>query len=57
MQLIFTFKVLKQLNLPTETKFSLSDENGDLERARKPWEILPAGHRIGMPSLLFKELV
>lgn len=57
MQLIFTFKVLKQLNLPTETKFSLSDENGDLERARKPWEILPDGHRIGMPSPLFKELV
>lgn len=57
MQLIFTFKVLKQLNVPTETKFSLSDENGDLERARKPWEILPAGHRIGMSSPLFKELV
>lgn len=52
----FSLEVLKQLNLPAETKFSLSDENGDLERARKPWEILPAGHRIGMPSPLFKEL-
>lgn len=52
----FSLEVLKQLNLPTETKFSLSEENGDLERARKPWEILPAGHRIGMPSPLFKEL-
>ncbi|KDO65962.1 hypothetical protein CISIN_1g006917mg [Citrus sinensis] len=52
----FSLEVLKQLNVPTETKFSLSDENGDLERARKPWEILPAGHRIGMSSPLFKEL-
>lgn len=52
----FSLEVLKQLNLPAETKFSLSDENGDLERARKPWEILPACHRIGMPSPLFKEL-
>lgn len=50
-------KVLKQLNLPSETHFSLCDENGDLERVRKPWEILPAGHKIGAPYPLFKELV
>ncbi|KAK9282433.1 hypothetical protein L1049_005350 [Liquidambar formosana] len=52
----FSLEVLKQLNLPSETHFSLCDENGDLERVRKPWEILPAGHKIGTPYPLFKEL-
>lgn len=51
----FSIKVLKQLNLPPE-KFSLCDETGDLERAKKPWESLPAGHKIGTPEPLFKEL-
>lgn len=51
-----TLKVLKQLNLPPE-KISLCDETGDLERAKKPWESLPAGHKIGTPEPLFKELV
>lgn len=50
-------KVLKELNLPPENQFSLRDENGDLEKAKKPWEILPAGHKIGTPDPLFKELV
>lgn len=53
----FSLKVLNQLNLPPETLLSLSDETGDLERARKPWEILPAGHKIGTPEPLFRELV
>lgn len=52
-----TLKVLNQLNLPPETLLSLSDETGDLERARKPWEILPACHKIGTPEPLFRELV
>lgn len=52
-----TLKVLNQLNLPPETLLSLSEETGDLERARKPWEILPAGHKIGTPEPLFRELV
>ncbi|XP_059432242.1 probable methionine--tRNA ligase [Corylus avellana] len=52
----FSLKVLNQLNLPPETLLSLSDETGDLERARKPWEILPAGHKIGTPEPLFREL-
>jgi hypothetical protein len=52
-----TLKVLNQLNLPPETLLSLSDETGDLERARKPWEILPPGHKIGTPEPLFRELV
>ncbi|XP_020426000.1 probable methionine--tRNA ligase isoform X1 [Prunus persica] len=52
----FSLKVLKELNLPPENQFSLRNENGDLEKAKKPWEILPAGHKIGTPDPLFKEL-
>ncbi|XP_057958374.1 methionine--tRNA ligase, cytoplasmic [Malania oleifera] len=52
----FSLEVLKQLNLPPGTQFSLSDDKGDVERARRPWEILPAGHKIGTPAPLFKEL-
>ncbi|KAK6122810.1 hypothetical protein DH2020_043453 [Rehmannia glutinosa] len=52
----FSLEVLKQLNLPLETKFSLSNEKGDVERAKRPWDILPAGHKIGTPAPLFKEL-
>ncbi|KAA8550612.1 hypothetical protein F0562_002296 [Nyssa sinensis] len=37
----FSLEVLKQLNLPPETQFSLCDESGDFERTRKLWEILP----------------
>ncbi|KAM7258067.1 hypothetical protein ACFE04_013808 [Oxalis oulophora] len=51
----FSIEVFKQLNLP-ESRFSLSDENGDIDRARRPWEILPSGHKIGIPGRLFKEL-
>ncbi|XP_019158384.1 PREDICTED: methionine--tRNA ligase, cytoplasmic [Ipomoea nil] len=51
----FSREVFKQLNLP-ESRLSLSDENGDIERAKKPWDILPAGHKIGTPVPLFKEL-
>ncbi|KAI8568617.1 hypothetical protein RHMOL_Rhmol02G0214600 [Rhododendron molle] len=52
----FSLEVLKQLNLPPETQVLLSDEKGDIERARRPWEFLPAGHKIGTPEPLFKEL-
>ncbi|KAL0403619.1 UNVERIFIED_CONTAM: putative methionine--tRNA ligase [Sesamum radiatum] len=52
----FSLEVLKQLNLPLETQLSLSDEKGDVERAKRPWDILPAGHRIGTPAPLFREL-
>nr|XP_027119045.1 probable methionine--tRNA ligase [Coffea arabica] len=51
----FSIEVLKQLNLPFE-QISLCDEKGDIERAKRPWEILSAGHRIGNPKPLFKEL-
>ncbi|XP_062174929.1 methionine--tRNA ligase, cytoplasmic-like [Alnus glutinosa] len=50
----FSLEVLKQLNLPPETPFSLEKE--DIDRASRPWEILPAGHKIGTPEPLFKEL-
>lgn len=49
-------KVFKQLNL-SPTEISLGDETGDVDRAKRPWEIVPAGHRIGTPEPLFKELV
>ncbi|GFP80849.1 probable methionine--tRNA ligase [Phtheirospermum japonicum] len=52
----FSLKVLKQLNMPIETQISLSDEKGDIERAKTPWKIIPAGHKIGTPAPLFTEL-
>ncbi|RZC78972.1 hypothetical protein C5167_003298 [Papaver somniferum] len=52
----FSVEVVKQLNLPSELPLSLSDENGDINRARRPWEIIPSGHKIGIPEPLFKEL-
>lgn len=51
----FSLEVLKQLNMP-QLQVSLSDENGDLEKIRILWNILPAGHKIGKPEPLFKEL-
>ncbi|KAM7253048.1 hypothetical protein ACFE04_008889 [Oxalis oulophora] len=51
----FSIEVFKQLNLP-QSKLSFSDENGDIDRARRPWEILPPAHKIGTPEPLFKEL-
>nr|XP_043635554.1 probable methionine--tRNA ligase [Erigeron canadensis] len=50
----FSVEVLKQLNLPSE--LSLSDDKGDVLKAKCPWEIIPAGHKIGAPVPLFKEL-
>ncbi|XP_043705697.1 probable methionine--tRNA ligase isoform X2 [Telopea speciosissima] len=51
----FSVEVLKQLNLP-RPHLSLCDKKGDIDRARRPWEILPTGHKIGKPEPLFKEL-
>ncbi|KAJ6302357.1 hypothetical protein OIU77_016444 [Salix suchowensis] len=51
----FSVEVFKQLNLPPE-QASLCDEKGDMDKAKRPWEILPAGHKIGTPEPLFKEL-
>ncbi|KAL6976566.1 methionine--tRNA ligase [Sarracenia purpurea var. burkii] len=52
----FSLEVLKQLNLPPEIQGSLSEEKRDIEKAKRPWEFLPAGHKIGAPEPLFKEL-
>ncbi|CAN6475922.1 unnamed protein product [Victoria cruziana] len=51
----FSFKVLQQLNLPYDS-LSFCDEKGDVGRARQPWDILPAGHKIGLPEPLFFEM-
>lgn len=50
-------KVFKQLNLEPENHRSLSDEKDEINRAKRPWEIIPPGHKIGTPVPLFKELV
>ncbi|OVA01635.1 tRNA-binding domain [Macleaya cordata] len=52
----FSVEVVKQLNLPPEIQLSLCDEKGNIDRARRPWEIIPTGHKIGIPEPLFKEL-
>ncbi|GLU08690.1 hypothetical protein SLE2022_255870 [Rubroshorea leprosula] len=52
----FTVEVFKQLNLPHQEQVSLCDEKGDVDRARRPWELVPAHHRIGEPKPLFEEL-
>ncbi|XP_042443622.1 probable methionine--tRNA ligase [Zingiber officinale] len=52
----FSIEVLRQLNLSPEHNLSFSDEKGETEKASRPWEFLPSGHRIGKPEPLFKEL-
>ncbi|XWS13387.1 hypothetical protein CRYUN_Cryun36dG0033400 [Craigia yunnanensis] len=52
----FSFEVFKQLNLPPQEQILLCDEKGDFDRARRPWEIIPAGHKIGDPKPMFEEL-
>ncbi|KAK1290446.1 putative methionine--tRNA ligase [Acorus calamus] len=52
----FSIEVLKQLNMPPETQLSLCHEKGDIDLAGRPWDILPAGHKIGNPKPLFKSL-
>ncbi|CAN0875335.1 Probable methionine--tRNA ligase [Linum grandiflorum] len=51
----FSLEVFKQINLPFE-QASLSDEKGDVDKAKRPWQIIPPGHKIGTPEPLFKEL-
>ncbi|KAK1308495.1 putative methionine--tRNA ligase [Acorus calamus] len=51
-----SIEVLKQLNIPPEMQLSLCHEKGDIDRAGRPWDILPAGHKIGKPEPLFKQL-
>ncbi|CAA0838381.1 Probable methionine--tRNA ligase [Striga hermonthica] len=51
----FSAEVLKQLNLPLD-QISLSEQDGVVEKSKRPWEFLLAGHKIGTPAPLFKEL-
>lgn len=55
--LLMVFKVLRQLNVAPETYLSFCDKKGEIEKAKKPWDFLPSGHKIGKPEPLFKELV
>lgn len=43
--------------MPPQTQISLPDEKEDIDRARRLWEIIPTGHKIGDPKPLFEELV
>ncbi|ONL95086.1 Methionine--tRNA ligase cytoplasmic [Zea mays] len=52
----FSDEVLRQLNLSPEENLSLSEEKGEIAKAKSPWDFVPAGHRIGKPAPLFKEL-
>ncbi|KAJ8432226.1 hypothetical protein Cgig2_024381 [Carnegiea gigantea] len=48
--------VLKQLNMP-QIQPSIFDENGDIEKLKKLWEILLGAHKVEKPEPLFKELL
>ncbi|KAL4183770.1 hypothetical protein AMTRI_Chr11g156760 [Amborella trichopoda] len=51
----FSRKVVAQLNLPCES-LSICKQKGDAARERRPWDIVPAGHKIGKPEPLFFEM-
>jgi methionyl-tRNA synthetase len=53
----FSKDVLQQLNLSPEEHLSFCDEKGEVEKAKRPWDLIPSGHRIGKPAPLFKGLV
>jgi methionyl-tRNA synthetase len=40
-----------------DTHLSLSDDKGDVDRVKRPWDLLSAGHKIGTSKPLFRELV
>ncbi|XP_057456803.1 probable methionine--tRNA ligase [Lotus japonicus] len=52
----FTVEVFKQLNLSTDMHLSLCDDKGDIDRVRRPWDLISVGHKIGTPKPLFREL-
>jgi methionyl-tRNA synthetase len=52
----FSKDVLRQLNLCPEEHISFSDERGDSNKAKTPWDLIPSNHRIGKPVPLFKAL-
>ncbi|KAJ0980123.1 hypothetical protein J5N97_008378 [Dioscorea zingiberensis] len=52
----FSIEVLKQLNVDPGKYLSLDAEQTNVYWARRPWDFLPSGHRIGIPGPLFREL-
>ncbi|KAF8720460.1 hypothetical protein HU200_023704 [Digitaria exilis] len=52
----FSKEVLQQLNLCPEEHLSFFDEKGERDKAKRPWDLIPPGHRIGKPAPLFKGL-
>ncbi|XP_048497174.1 protein unc-13 homolog isoform X1 [Beta vulgaris subsp. vulgaris] len=48
------YEVLKQLHLEAH-ELTLHDD--DIERVQRPWELVPADHKIGKPRPLFRKLV
>lgn len=52
----FSNEVLRQLNLSPEENLSFCEDKGESAKAKIPWDFVPAGHKIGKPAPLFKEL-
>jgi methionyl-tRNA synthetase len=52
----FSREVLRQLNMSPDEDLTFCDDNGDTAKAKRPWDFIPAGHKIGKPVPLFKEL-
>ncbi|XP_071695811.1 probable methionine--tRNA ligase [Rutidosis leptorrhynchoides] len=50
----FSIEAIEQLNFPFQ--LSLSDDKGDVAKAKSPWEFIPVGHKIGTPVRLFQAL-
>ena len=53
---VLFYKVLHQLNLSPDD-LSLSEEKQETAKAKSPRDFVPAGHKIGKPAPLFKEMV
>ncbi|GJN20536.1 hypothetical protein PR202_gb07927 [Eleusine coracana subsp. coracana] len=52
----FSKEVLQELNFCPVEHLSFSDEKGDRDKAGRPWDLIPSGHKIGRPAPLFKGL-
>uniref|UniRef100_A0A453IN35 methionine--tRNA ligase n=2 Tax=Aegilops tauschii subsp. strangulata TaxID=200361 RepID=A0A453IN35_AEGTS len=53
----FSREVLHQLNMSPDEDLSFCDDKGETAKAKRPWDFVSAGHKIGKPVPLFKELV
>ncbi|VAI13597.1 unnamed protein product [Triticum turgidum subsp. durum] len=49
-------QVLRQLNMSPDEDLSFCDDKGETAKAKRPWDFISAGHKIGKPVPLFKEL-